>query len=357
MRLDREIETMSNTPKTLIGVLASHDSPQKNEALKNVFDLTVETSDGKKTLAGFSFVFTGGTYERLFDGRPTEGQHQPDVRHALKPVTRDFLLEQCEVVRLPPAKGGGVTILSTLIAQRMVSILWTFYSSLTAHLLFPDNLALLRLADQWRVKKLMNTGSVTEWLQAEGERDARLNPQRIDVEVVLPGSGIKISTKKDNSGVWTLKSESRPFPDFARAKAEGNIAGTLKNTVLALISHDEMKGRMMDFVIDHEQELRKFHRILATGTTGRLVEEAAPSLAGKIHRYHSGPKGGDVEIATEILFDGCHVVIFFVDPLHARPDTEDIRVVFGACMSHGRVRMLSNETQARHWMDRMIRGA
>ena len=113
---------------------------------------------------------------------------------------------------------------------------------------------------------------------------------------------------------------------------------------------------MSDFVIDYEQELQQFHKILATGSTGKMIEEAAPMLAGgKVYKYNSGPKGGDVEIATEILFNGCQVVIFFVDPLHPHPHTEDIRVVFGACMIHDEVRMLSNEIQARGWMDRLIR--
>lgn len=116
-----------------------------------------------------------------------------------------------------------------------------------------------------------------------------------------------------------------------------------------------MKGKMLDFVIDYEQELGKFRCVLATGTTGRLVQEAAPSLSKKVHLYHSGPKGGDVEIATEILF-GCDVVIFLIDPLHPHPHTDDIKVVFGACMINNQVRMLSNEVQARDWIDRLVRG-
>lgn len=348
---------MDCEPKTLIGVLASHDSPLKNEALKDLLDSAVETKEGRDILTGFSFVFTGGTYKRLFNERhPAVGQESKDVKHELNSQTKEFLLEHCGVVRLPPTEEGGVTILSSLISRRMISVLWTFFSSLTTHLLFPDNLAMLRLADQWRVKKLMNSGSITEWLQSEGKRDARLNPQSIDVELELPGSGVKVSTENKN-GVRYLKWKGLPFPDFVSAKAAGTLEAALEGTVLALISHDEMKGRMLDFVIDHEQELRKFGRILATGTTGRLVGEAAPSLSANIFRYHSGPKGGDVEIATEILFEGCHVVVFFVDPLNPHPHTEDIRVVFGACMIHDRVRMLSNEIQARHWMDRMIRGA
>ena len=126
---------------------------------------------------------------------------------------------------------------------------------------------------------------------------------------------------------------------------------------IALIAHDDMKSRMVEFAIDFEPELSLFARILTTGTTGRQVTDAVPKLEKekKIYRYHSGPKGGDIEIATEILLGRCHVVVFFVDPLHPHPHIEDIRVVFGACMIRDQVRMLTNEMQAREWMGRVVR--
>ncbi|MBE0635660.1 methylglyoxal synthase, partial [Candidatus Bipolaricaulota bacterium] len=74
-----------------------------------------------------------------------------------------------------------------------------------------------------------------------------------------------------------------------------------------------------------------------------------------IYRYHSGPKGGDVEIATEVLFGNCQVVVFFVDPLRPHPHTDDIRVVFAACMLQDEVRMFSNERQAREWFETEFR--
>lgn len=75
-----------------------------------------------------------------------------------------------------------------------------------------------------------------------------------------------------------------------------------------------------------------------------------------LRRCLSGPKGGDIEIATEILFGRCHMVIFFIDPLH--PRTDDMRVVFSACMAeieNNDVRMLTNEVQAREWIEQAVR--
>lgn len=118
----------------------------------------------------------------------------------------------------------------------------------------------------------------------------------------------------------------------------------------ALIAHDEMKERMVEFAVDYERELdEKFEKIITTGTTGARIQEAAPRLKKKIHPYLSGPKGGDIQIATEIMLGLIDVVIFFVDPLHPHPHTDDIRVVFSASMMHN-VEMLTNERQARQWL-------
>lgn len=356
-------------PKTFIGVLASHDSLEKNQQLAQIFRdaLKPKNEHRKETLKKYRFVFTGGTYERLFGERLVSGAKEDDRdTYKLNDETKKFLHEECGVVRLPSTDKGGVTILSSLITRRRATLLWPFLSPLTTHLLFPKNIALLRLADLYRVKKLMNTGSVNEWLDGEANRDSNLNLREIsDLNFPFPSSPVGsfvVATAREDpkvEGLFTFEpKETEEMLDFVRVKREKTLDATLNRAVLALISHDAMKDRMLDFAIDHEQELMKFGKIITTGTTGSLIGDALPDLgdAGKIHRYHSGPKGGDVEIATQILFGACDVVIFFVDPLHPHPHTEDIRVVFAACMIQNQVRMLSNEVQARDWMDRLIRG-
>jgi len=346
--------------KTLIGVLASHDSQIKNNELAKVFREAHE--ENPDLLKEFRFVFTGGTYGRLIKGKPVHGTHDTPVLHNLNDDITDFLHSKCGIIRLPSTNEGGITMFSCLITHRKLSIIWPFLSPLTAHLLFPENLAVLRLSDQWRVKKLMNTTSVLEWFKVEAERDMNFNIQPVPIEIKFAGSRltVKCNETEQNKNSASIKYTKRKPPDLIKAKKNKKknkqLDQVLKKTVIALISHDAMKSRMLDFVTDYEQELSKFKSIVATGTTGKLIEDASPILKEKVRRYHSGPKGGDIEIATEILCGGCHVVIFFVDPLHPHPHVEDIRAVFGSCMINNNVRMLSNEIQARDWMDRMIRG-
>ncbi len=324
--------------KTLIGVLASHDSVDRNKALKELFDKLAGVPKTREKLKKFHFLFTGGTYERLIDG-----SRKPDIE-AVKNETKKFLLEDCGITKLPSGTAGGVTVLAHLIVQQTCSIIWPFLTPLTGHWLLPENLALIRLCDQWHVKKLMNPGSVYEWVNKEAQIDTWRNPQELPIPIVLfkdeavhaiLGTGLE----------HILAPEVQDFPE----------EDEYDKMTVALIAHDEMKGRMIEFAIDFERELDRFGHILSTGTTGREIEANTRRLEQKIYRYRSGPKGGDIEIATQVLFGRCHVVIFFIDPLNPHPHIEDIRVVLGACMMQDQVRMLTNEMQAREWMRRVMR--
>jgi methylglyoxal synthase len=204
----------------------------------------------------------------------------------------------------------------------------------------------MRLSDQWHVKRLMNSGSVTEWFRQEADMDKDRNLRATPLQLMLPGTQGKFSPERRRDGGYGI---------FRPSSKEG--PKKVEDMTIALIAHDDMKTRMIEFALDYETELGRFARILATGTTGRDIGDAASSLqeANKIYRYHSGPKGGDIEIATEVLFGRCHVVVFFIDPLHPHPHIEDIRVVFGACMIQDQVRMLTNEMQGREWMEQVVK--
>jgi methylglyoxal synthase len=323
--------------RTLIGLLASHDHAETNDKLARILDRFC-CGSGQAKLERFHFLVTQGTFRRVIAG---DDPHATSSGiHPVKPEARDFLYPRITI--LPSRVDGGVTILSYFIAQQKCSIVWPFLTPLTGHWLTPENLALMRLSDQWHAKRLMNTGSVDEWFEKEADIDADRNLQACPPRLF------------QNDEIAPI--EQIPcFPSEIRRPKNLPVPDRLEEMTVALIAHDEMKARMVEFATDHERTLARFQRILATSTTGRDVSDAASSLSSKITRYHSGPKGGDIEIATEVLFGRCHVVIFFVDPLRPHPHIEDIRVVFGACMIHDHVRMLTNEMQAREWIERVAR--
>jgi len=99
---------------------------------------------------------------------------------------------------------------------------------------------------------------------------------------------------------------------------------------IALIAHDGKKADMVAFVIQNRQLIEQFE-LVATGTTGRLLEE---KVGLHITRYLSGPLGGDVQIASGVVTGDIHAVFFFVDPLDKHPHDPDIQTLMRACNVH-----------------------
>lgn len=177
---------------------------------------------------------------------------------------------------------------------------------------------------------------------------------------------------------------------------------------IALIAHDKKKIEMLDYVKEKMPLLSRFNRILATGTTGwllklryvgdkqlkqfvdqaavelgrgdhkagsnRLVKVLREILPGKQPNLHallkslrsnisaeeefatkvmplaSGPKGGDVLVAQEVLNHTCHVIIFFHDPDEAHPHEADIELLERVCRLGGVYAVcVSDPVSARTW--------
>lgn len=113
--------------------------------------------------------------------------------------------------------------------------------------------------------------------------------------------------------------------------------------VIALIAHDGKKADLVSFAHKNVDLLRRF-RLVATGTTGKMLHD---QLDLDIHRYHSGPLGGDVQIAARIVEGDVFAVIFFVDPLDKHPHEPDIQTLLRACNVHN-VPLATNEATARY---------
>ncbi|PTM58740.1 methylglyoxal synthase [Desmospora activa] len=89
---------------------------------------------------------------------------------------------------------------------------------------------------------------------------------------------------------------------------------------IALIAHDEKKEEMVRFAIAYQGLLRE-HELYATGTTGSRIAEATGL---KVHRFLSGPLGGDQQIGAMMAENRMDCVIFFRDPLTSQPHEPDI---------------------------------
>ena len=92
----------------------------------------------------------------------------------------------------------------------------------------------------------------------------------------------------------------------------------IKPKNIALVAHDILKD----------------HKIVSTGTTGRMVAEALASRMDEdkldkvnITRLKSGPFGGDQQMGAMIAEGKIDILIFFWDPMEPHPHEVDVKAL------------------------------
>ena len=100
---------------------------------------------------------------------------------------------------------------------------------------------------------------------------------------------------------------------------------------IAFIAHDRKKEEIVNFAIAYEKVFKP-HKLYSTGTTGMRIMEQT-DLA--IHRFMSGPLGGDQQIGALVAQNEMDLIIFLRDPLMAQPHEPDITALLRICDVQG----------------------
>lgn len=106
-----------------------------------------------------------------------------------------------------------------------------------------------------------------------------------------------------------------------------------KKKIIAIVAHDNRKKDMMEWVAWNWEELCP-HRLVCTGTTGRLVSgvmiekcQENDVVPPEIVRLKSGPLGGDQQLGALICEGKVDVLIFFWDPMQPQPHDVDVKAL------------------------------
>lgn len=92
---------------------------------------------------------------------------------------------------------------------------------------------------------------------------------------------------------------------------------------IVLIAHDNRKADLLEWVSFNKGTLSG-HFLSATGTTGKLIQK---ETGLPVHKYTSGPLGGDQQIGAKIVEGALDILIFFWDPLSAQPHDPDVKAL------------------------------
>ena len=91
---------------------------------------------------------------------------------------------------------------------------------------------------------------------------------------------------------------------------------------IALIAHDSKKELMVQFCTAYCRILSQ-HKLVATGTTGLQVQ-----------RFLAGVQGGDQQIASRIACNEVDLLLFFRDPINAKPSEPNEMTLLRLCDVH-----------------------
>ncbi|BFT71466.1 MULTISPECIES: methylglyoxal synthase [Paenibacillus] len=100
---------------------------------------------------------------------------------------------------------------------------------------------------------------------------------------------------------------------------------------IALIAHDRKKDEMVNFVTAYEHVFAG-HNLYGTGTTGQRIMD---NTKLDVHRFMSGPLGGDQQIGALVAQNEMDLIIFLRDPLMAQPHEPDIIALLRLCDVQG----------------------
>ncbi len=110
---------------------------------------------------------------------------------------------------------------------------------------------------------------------------------------------------------------------------------------IALVAHDNKKKDLIEWAV-HNKNVLSQHQLVATGTTGTMLEA---ELQLPVRKLFSGPLGGDQQVGALIAEGKLDFIVFFWDPMEAQPHDSDVKALLRLAVAWN-ILMACNRTTA-----------
>jgi methylglyoxal synthase len=101
---------------------------------------------------------------------------------------------------------------------------------------------------------------------------------------------------------------------------------------IALVAHDNRKRDLIEWIEWNYTSIIE-HKLICTGTTGKMVEQtlkkkhAKKDMSLNITKLKSGPLGGDQQMGAMIAEGKVDIIIFLWDPMQPQPHDVDVKAL------------------------------